>query len=80
MASGLCVFAYEAMLTILAGAVAPYLSDATISQMLVTGSLLLLAIAFDMMGIYHIKTANLLPAAFLPLVLYPLISLVPALA
>lgn len=80
VASGLCVFAYEAVLTILAGAVAPYPSDATISQMLVTGSLLLLAIAFDMMDICHIKTAYLLPAAFLPLVLYPLISLVPALA
>lgn len=80
VASGLCVFAYEAVLTILAGAVAPYLSDATISQMLVTGSLLLLVIACDMMDICHIKTANLLPAAFLPLVLYPLISLVPALA
>ncbi len=79
VASGICVLAYEAILTAGAGALQPLLSDAVVDQMLVTGSLLLLAIGFNMMKVTDIKVANFLPAAFLPIVVYPLLALVPGL-
>lgn len=79
VASGACVFAYEAILTAAAGALQPLLSAAVTEQVLVTGSLLLLAIGFNMMKISDIKVANFLPAAFLPIVLYPVLALVPGL-
>ena len=67
--SGLAVFAYESVLSLGASVAAPYLSDAVIAEMVCTGSLLLLAIALNMLKLTDIKTANFLPAAFLPIVL-----------
>ena len=58
----------------------PLLTDAVIAQMSVTGSLLLFAVGTNLMGITNIKVANLLPAAFMPVVLVPLMSMVTSLA
>lgn len=67
--SGLAVFAYEAALSLGASLLAPFLTDAVIAQMVCAGSLLLLAIGLDMLGIVRIKVANYLPAAFMPIVI-----------
>ena len=64
--SGVCVFVYEALLSLGASLLAPYLTDAVITQMVVVGSLLLLAIGLNMLKVTDIKAANYLPAAFLP--------------
>lgn len=72
--SGVCVFVYEASLSILASVLAPALSELVIEEMTAAGSLLLLTIGLNMMGITDIKVANLLPAAFLPIVLVPLLT------
>lgn len=67
--SGLAVFAYEAALSLCASLAAPYLTDAVIAEMVCVGSLLLLAIGLNMLKVTDIKTANFLPAAFLPIAL-----------
>lgn len=67
--SGLCVFAYEGLLSLLVGLLSPVLTDVTVARMTVTGSLLLLAVGLNMLGVTGIKVANLVPAAFVPLLL-----------
>ena len=65
--SGACVFVYEAALSLAASALAPFLTDVVINEMVCAGSLLLLAIGLNMLKITDIKVANFLPAAFLPI-------------
>lgn len=67
--SGVCVFAYEAALSLAASALAPLLTDAVIAEMVCAGSLLLLGIGMNMLKITDVKVANFLPAAFLPIAL-----------
>lgn len=69
MLSGLSVFVYQGLLTLLAGYVAPYLSSAVVTEMSATGGILLIALAFTILGIKKIKVANLLPAIFIPVIL-----------
>lgn len=72
--AGVCVFVYEAALSLLASFLAPILSDLVIEEMTAAGSLLLLTVGLNMMGVTDIKVANLLPAAFLPIVLVPMLA------
>lgn len=65
--SGICVFVYEAALSLTASALSPLLTQPVIEAMTTTGSLLLLAVGLNMLEITHIKVANMLPAAFAPL-------------
>ena len=67
--SGLCVFVYEALLSIGASWLAPILTAVTIDEMVCAGSLLLLAIGLNMLKVADIKVANFLPAAFAPILL-----------
>lgn len=73
--SGVTVFLYEGLLTLLSTAIAPLLSDIVVENMVVTGSLLLLAIGLNLMGVTNIKAANLIPACFMPVLLVPLFEL-----
>ncbi len=73
--SGVTVFVYEGLLTLLAANISPLLSAAVIENMVVTGSLLLLAIGFDLMGVVPIKVANMIPAAFMPVLIVFLFAL-----
>ncbi|MDU5892711.1 MAG: DUF554 family protein, partial [Atopobium minutum] len=50
-----------------------YLTQAVITQMLATGSLLLFAVGLNLAKITDIKVANFLPACFLPIVLVPIL-------
>ncbi|WP_028829737.1 DUF554 domain-containing protein [Proteocatella sphenisci] len=67
--SGISVFIYQGILTVLAGYVSPYLSPAVVTEMSASGGILLIALAFTILGIKKIKVANLLPAIFLPIIL-----------
>ena len=59
----------EGGLTLLAGVVSPILSDYIITQMSVIGSLLIIALALNMLGITKIKVMNFVPAILLPIIL-----------
>lgn len=70
MFSGLAVFLYQGLITLLAGVLKNYLVSQTISQMTSVGGLLIMAIGLNMLKITKIKVGNLLPAIFLPLFYY----------
>ena len=76
MLSGVAVFAYEGLLSLGASLLAPLLSEAVITQVMVTGSLLIFVVGTNLCGITDIKVANLLPACVLPVVLVPLLGAV----
>lgn len=69
---GVSLVVYESALSLAAHALGPLLTEAVIAQMSVTGSLLLFAVATNLLGVTNLKVANLLPAAFMPVVLVPL--------
>ena len=68
-----CVLVVEGALTLLAGALAPLLTDAIVTEMSAVGGTLIVAIAINMLGLGKgkIKVGNLLPAMFLPIVYVP---------
>ncbi len=56
-------------ITLLAGTIAPYLSDVVIAEMTCVGSLLILGLALNLLGITKLKVMNYVPAVFIPIVL-----------
>lgn len=73
--AGVSILAYESVLTAVAAALGGLLPEATVAQMSVTGSLLLLAMGTNLLGVTEVKVANMLPAAFVPIALVPLMQL-----
>lgn len=65
---------YQGGITLLAGAVAPYLSDAVVTEMSAVGGVMLLGIAANMLGVTkeRLRVGNMLPGLFLPLLYLPL--------
>ena len=64
--SAVPVILYQGTITLLASIAGPYLGDAVIAEMNTVGSLLLLGLSFDLLGIVHLKLMNYIPAMFLP--------------
>ena len=67
--SSLSVLIIEGGITLAAVFVAPLLTDAGIANMSVIGSLLIIALALNMLGITKIKVMNYIPAMLLPLII-----------
>lgn len=67
--SGLTVFIWEGLIALLASVVAPYLGAAVIAEITFTGSLMIFAISFNMLGATKIKVLNMTPALLLPILL-----------
>ncbi len=67
--SGAFVLVYQGAIVLLARWAAPILSDYVVAEMSCAGSLLIVALGLNMLGIAKLKVSNLLPAMFLPLVL-----------
>ena len=66
--AGPVCFLYQGAIALGGSTVAAFLSDAMVNEMSCVGSLLIIAIALNMLGITKIKVVNLLPACFLPLI------------
>lgn len=64
--SGVSVFVVQGSIALLASAVAPYLEN-SLGEMNCVGSLLLLALALNLLGLTKIKVMNYVPAIFLPI-------------
>jgi hypothetical protein len=58
---------YQGTITLLSVFIAPYLSDVVVTQMSLIGSVLIMSIGMNMLGIAKIKVGNLLPAVFVPI-------------
>lgn len=66
--SAVSVLLYQGAIVLLAGVLAPYLNDALIADLGAVGSLMILAIGLNILGITKLKTANFVPALlFVPL-------------
>lgn len=68
LAGGL-VFVYEGSLTLLAEVIAPYLSDSVINEMSCVGSVIIIGLALNMLGVTKLKVMNYVPAVFVPILL-----------
>jgi len=66
--SSIAVFIYQGSITLLAGGLSTILTDTIISNMSAVGSLLIVGLGFNMLGVCKIKVANLLPAIFIPII------------
>lgn len=69
MLSSLGVLVIEGTLTLLAVVVQPVLTAEVVAHMSVIGSLLIIAIALNMLKITNIKVMNIIPAVFIPILL-----------
>ncbi len=67
--SAVLLFVYQGSIALLASYIEPFLSDVVISEMTCVGSLLIMALGFNMLGITKIKVMNFVPAIFLPILL-----------
>lgn len=67
--SFLPVFLYQGTITLLASVVAPYLSEAVMTEMTATGGVLLLGVGINILELKKIKVGNMLPAIFIPIIL-----------
>lgn len=68
--SGLSVFLYQGTITMLATGVKPLLSDPVMREMTSIGGALIFGIGINMLGMAKIKLGNLLPAIFIPIIIY----------
>ena len=68
MLSALPILLYQGSIALLGVYIEPYLTEAVISQMSFTGSILIFAIGVNMLGLTKIKVGNMLPAIFMPIV------------
>lgn len=67
--SAVAVLLYQGAIALLASFLSPLLGDAVIAEMTCVGSLLIVALALNMLNLTKIKVMNLVPAIFLPVLL-----------
>lgn len=68
--SAVSVCVYQGLLVLLAGVLAPVFTESTIAETICVGSLMIIALGLNIMGITKIKVANFMPA----MVIAPLLS------
>ena len=73
--SAVAVFVIQGGLVLLAGLVSPFLSVGAINEMTCAGSLLIVKIGTNLMGITKIKVADFLPAILFAPIIYNLLPL-----
>jgi len=71
--SALFILVFQGGLTLLAGLVAPFLSQTVINEMSAAGGAILIGMGFNMLELSdrRVKVANMLPAIFLPILYVP---------
>ena len=74
--SAFLVLLYQGLLTLLGIFLAQVLPSYVITYMSVTGSLVIALIGTNLLGCTKVKTANMIPAIFLPALIAPLLALV----
>ena len=67
--SAVAVFLYQGSIAVLASFLAPLLGDTVIAEMTGVGSLMIVALGLNMLGVTKIKVMNLVPAIILPILL-----------
>ena len=75
MLSAAFVLVYQGTITLLAGWIQPLLNPTVITEMTAVGSLLIIGISLNLLGVTKIKLMNYIPAIFMPILLCPLFTL-----
>lgn len=68
--SAITVFLYQGAITLLSGFLSPLLSEACINEMTCVGSVLIIGIGLNMLGITKLKIMDYLPAVFIPVIIF----------
>lgn len=66
------VLFYQGALTLLAVWVSPFLNETVITNMSCTGYVIIIGLSLTMLGVFKGKITNLVPAMFIPILLYPI--------
>lgn len=74
--SSVSVFLVQGSIVLLANYLQPILNDAIVAEITCTGSILLIAIGFNIIGFSKFKVANYIPAIILTPVIYLLIAMI----
>ena len=71
--AALPVFCYQGILTLLASVLAPYLSEAVVTEMSAVGGILLIGTGLNMLKVLpsRVQVGNMLPSLLLPIVYLP---------
>ncbi len=72
------VFVFQGAIVLAAQFAAPLLSEAVIAEMTCAGSVIIVALGLNLLGITKLKIMNFLPAIFLPILLCPLYDIAAA--
>ena len=75
--SAASVFAVQGILTLIAYLAAGAIPVAITTEIIAVGSLLVLGIGTNLLGVTKLRITNMLPAMFLPILLCPLVELLP---
>ncbi len=67
--SSVFVLLYQGTIALLAGFIAPFLTETVIAEMTCIGSVLIIGIGLNMLGLTKLKMMNYVPAIFLPILL-----------
>ena len=67
--SGVTVFAVEGSIALLASLVAPFLGEAVVNEITFVGSLLIVGISLNLLGVTKLRILNMVPAILLPVLL-----------
>jgi uncharacterized membrane protein YqgA involved in biofilm formation len=65
--SSVAILIYQGTITLLAGGISTILTETIINNMSAVGSLLIVGLGLNMLGVSKIKVANLLPAIVIPI-------------
>ncbi len=69
------VFLYQGSITLLSQWVAPFLTDSVINEMTCVGSVIIMGLALNMLGITKLRVMNYVPAIFMPMIIRPIFTL-----
>lgn len=64
------ILIYQGGIVVLAHFLAPFLTDSVIGDMTCTGSLIIIGLALNMLGVTKLKVMNMVPAIFLPILIH----------
>ena len=67
--SGVTVLVAEGSMALLASLVAPFLGEAVVNEITFVGSLLIVGISLNLLGVTKLRILNMVPAILLPILL-----------
>ena len=74
--SAFFVLIYQGLISLMGIGLVSVLPPESVTYMSVTGSLVIILVGLNVIGAVKVKTANMIPAIFMPIIIWPLISLI----